>query len=120
MNDTILILWTDQDLYFFDVQTGIRYTDVIEIPGTQIGYDNITNTFWYYCRERNKHSLKSFKIEGFMSTAESQNQKKAANSKKKLNSDRIREIFKDLDESQQVVESDMSLFVKSLWKDPGP
>ena len=89
MNDTILILWTDQDMYFFDIQTGIRYPDVIPVPGTQIGYDNITNTFWYYCREQDEHLIRSFKIDGFMNTAESHNQKKAANLKKKLSKDRI-------------------------------
>jgi hypothetical protein len=53
-------------MYFFNISTGIRYKDTVNIPNVQGGgYDPDTNNFWFYNEGHNQPILKSFTIDGF-------------------------------------------------------
>ncbi|CAI2387911.1 unnamed protein product [Moneuplotes crassus] len=54
-------------LYLFDMATGVRHKEVLEIPnfGKGIDYDYKNNVFWAWERDEDDPTLKSFKIKGF-------------------------------------------------------
>ena len=57
-------------MFFFDLETGLRYPETIEVPKTDGGYNYLTNTFWHYNSSAKNPTLKSFKIDGFKNVIE--------------------------------------------------
>jgi hypothetical protein len=69
-NGKQLAVAIDTTMFFFDLETGRRYTNSITIPAKTHGYNYITNTFWHYRAEKENPCLKSFKIDGFKNRKE--------------------------------------------------
>jgi hypothetical protein len=57
-------------MFFFDLKTGKRSSETLDIPNTHGGYDYLDNTFWFYKNNQDAPVLKSFKVDGFKSKEE--------------------------------------------------
>lgn len=69
-NGVFLSVSNGGKMFFFDIKTGKRFSETLDIPYTQGGYDYIDNTFWFYKSDSATPVLKSFKVDGFKSKAE--------------------------------------------------
>jgi hypothetical protein len=63
-------------MYFFDLNTGSRFKDVVSIPATYGSYNYFTNTFWFYDDEIHSPTLTSFGIDGVKNAKELHHQVK--------------------------------------------
>lgn len=69
-NGQTMTLTQNGKMFFFDLETGIRYAETIDVPRTDGGYNHLTNTFWHYSPSAKNPTLKSFKIDGFKNIVE--------------------------------------------------
>ena len=71
-NGRTLSFTHDEKMFFFDLSTGIRYKEVVEIPSYAKGldYDYNTNEFWAWNYDEPDPTLRSFKIKGFRKNPE--------------------------------------------------
>lgn len=115
-NGETLITSLNGKMFFFDLKTGKRYTDTLDIPNTSGGYDYQTNTFWFYDENNYKPVLKSFKVDGFKSKVE------LANSDTKSISEIIKQRTSEVLESQRSEHKapprNLESFLKKLGNKP--
>ena len=69
-NGQQLVVNIQEKLYFFDLKTGRRSAETLDVPCKLYGYDFHTNTFWFYKPDTDKLVLKSLKLNGFKSKKE--------------------------------------------------
>ena len=70
-NGKIMSLSREGIMYFFDLETGKRFSETINVSKYDGGYNNLTNTFWSYNQNTSNPTINSFKIEGFKNDTES-------------------------------------------------
>lgn len=69
-NGKVMAVARHGKMYFFDLETGVRLRDRLDVPNSYGGYDPLSNNFWFYKDSEYKPILKSFKVEGFKSREE--------------------------------------------------
>ena len=66
-----MTLWREGLMYFFDLETGKRFSETINVSTYNGGYNNLTNTFQSYNQNTSNPTINSFKIERFKNETES-------------------------------------------------
>ena len=121
MNNNTIIIGSNGHFYFFDLETGKRYPDVIKVPTVDVGYHRATNTFWYFKEDddnnEDDYDLKSFKIDGFMATPIHQPQNRELTQNQKYSRDRAYKMLENLSVTEQTPQDKMKSFALSLYKE---
>ena len=114
-NGTTFVLGSHGKMYFFDLSTGRRYTEVISIPDTKGGYNPFTNEFWFYVGENDDLVLRSFTIDGLNLNADTSPYKFSSLSTQRDSKERVKKMLETQDSAaKSMISQTTESFIRQL------
>ena len=100
-------------MYFFDLKTGRRHTDIINIPSTSGGYNPYTNEFWFFDENSENLTLKSFIVDGVRNSGSESSENKGVT--ERHSKDTVKKILENQDSSaKEMYSRSMTSFLRGL------
>ena len=118
INKTTFAIGSHGVMYMFDLTTGRRYEEVVQVPSTSGGYNPYTNKFWFLSETSKNYILKSFTINNFTKPVEENQQKHETNSGLDLISEQYRRevLEKTEPNGTDISARDMTSFVNNIFR----
>ena len=112
---TTFMLGSHGKMYFFDLDSGRRYTDVISIPDTRGGYNPFTNEFWFYEGENDDLVLRSFTIDGIHQNTGASAYKFSSFSTQRDSKERVKKMLETQDSTAKSINNQTTeSFIRQL------
>lgn len=111
-NGKVLAIASATRIYFFDLETGIRLPETLQLSSSVKGYSYITNSFYSFNRNDGKLIISSFKIDGFKTKAELDNEGTLSFSELMLK--RTKSVIEEQKDSNRAPARSMVNILKSL------